>query len=331
MNTEALSAELIRLGLGIKPARETAQWIHQALDVHRPQEAWSQIYRQILTPGHDFALHAFLYEQCYGSRDAAAPRGPAWIPTADVIQRANVTAALQWAHGPDYPSLHRWSVEQRETYWQRVIERLGICLRQPFQAILDASEPTRPRWLPGARLNIVDSCFNADRDWPAILYTRGDDALRQICYDELRQLSGRVANALLQRGIRPGDAVAVVMPMTPDAVAIYLGILAAGAAVVSIADSFAPEEMATRLRIAQARLVFTQDYIHRGGNCLPLYDKLVAAGAPPAIVLGGGGAVSAALRACDQTWDAFQSAEERLAPVACGPGDMACAIRRAAA
>ncbi|MGE5607909.1 MAG: AMP-binding protein [Bacillota bacterium] len=321
MNTESLSAELIRRGLEIAPARETAQWICQAMDVHRPQEAWSRICRQILDPRHDFALHAFLYEQCYGSPDATAPRGPAWIPPSDVIQRANITAALQWAQVPDYPSLHRWSVEHREAYWQRVIELLNIRLRQPFQTILDASEPTRPRWLPGARLNIVDSCFNANRDGPAIVYARGDDTLQQIRYGELCQLSGRVANALLQRGIQPGDAVAIVMPMTPHAVAIYLGILAAGAAVVSIADSFAPEEMATRLRIGQAKRVFTQDYIHRGGNRLPLYDKLITAGAPPAIVLGGQGAASVALRSGDQTWEAFLSADDRLAPVACNPGD----------
>lgn len=55
-----------------------------------------------------------------------------------------------------------------------------------------------------------------------------------------------------------GDAIAINMPMTVDAVIIYLGIVLAGCAVVSIADSFAAEEVATRLRISAAKAIFTQ-------------------------------------------------------------------------
>lgn len=52
--------------------------------------------------------------------------------------------------------------------------------------------------------------------------------------------------------------MAVMLPMGPLAIALYLGCVLAGCMVVSIADSFAPHEVATRLRIAHTRLVFTQ-------------------------------------------------------------------------
>jgi acyl-coenzyme A synthetase/AMP-(fatty) acid ligase len=55
-----------------------------------------------------------------------------------------------------------------------------------------------------------------------------------------------------------GDALAIALPLGVDAVVIYLGIVLAGCVVVSIADSFAAEEVATRLRIARARAIFTQ-------------------------------------------------------------------------
>ena len=48
------------------------------------------------------------------------------------------------------------------------------------------------------------------------------------------------------------------MPLTADAIAIYLGVVLAGCAVVSIADSFAAAEIGARLRISAARAVFTQ-------------------------------------------------------------------------
>ena len=48
------------------------------------------------------------------------------------------------------------------------------------------------------------------------------------------------------------------MPMTVEAVVAYLGIILAGCAAVSIADSFAAAEMASRLRVANAAGVITQ-------------------------------------------------------------------------
>lgn len=57
-----------------------------------------------------------------------------------------------------------------------------------------------------------------------------------------------------------GDAIAIDMPMTVNAVVLYLAIIYAGLVVVSIADSFAAKEIATRLRVSKAKAIFTQVY-----------------------------------------------------------------------
>ena len=66
-----------------------------------------------------------------------------------------------------------------------------------------------------------------------------------------------VANAL-DATFSKGDAIAIDMPLTVDAVVIYLAIVLAGLVVVSIADSFAANEVAVRLRISKAKGIFTQ-------------------------------------------------------------------------
>lgn len=68
-----------------------------------------------------------------------------------------------------------------------------------------------------------------------------------------------VANAV-DATFSQGDAIAIDMPMTVSAVVIYLGIILAGCVVVSIADSFAAKEIATRLRLSNAKAIFTQVY-----------------------------------------------------------------------
>lgn len=66
-----------------------------------------------------------------------------------------------------------------------------------------------------------------------------------------------VANAL-DATFSKGDAIAIDMPLTVHAVIIYLAIVLAGLVVVSIADSFAANEVAVRLRISKAKGIFTQ-------------------------------------------------------------------------
>ncbi len=142
-----------------------------------------------------------------------------------------------------------------------------------------------------------------------------------MTYGELRRLTMRVAGSLNARGIAAGDAVGAVMPMSARSVAVYLGIIAVGAAVVSIADSFAAEEIATRLRLADAKLVFTQDAVLWGAKRLPLYEKVVAAGAPAVVVLTSGDHPPTAIRAGDLAFDAFLGDAELAAPVPRLPHD----------
>ena len=173
-----------------------------------------------------------------------------------------------------------------------------------------------------SKLNIVDSCFRAAADAIAIItQCEGEDSLVTLTYQELACLTNRVANGLVDIGLRPGDAVAVDMPMNAESVAIYLGIVKAGCVVVGIADSFAPDEIATRLRIGQAKAIFTQDYINRAGKRLPLYEKVVAANAPKAIVYScaGSDTVVQIQRAEDITWNDFLSDVETFTAVPCDP------------
>lgn len=66
-----------------------------------------------------------------------------------------------------------------------------------------------------------------------------------------------VANAL-DAMFSKGDAIAIDMPMTVNAVVVYLAIVLSGLVVVSIADSFAAKEIAIRLRVSKAKAIFTQ-------------------------------------------------------------------------
>ena len=185
------------------------------------------------------------FERIYGDWPAAAGPPPAWRPGPEELEGSNLARFMAEVGVGSYRELHRWSVTHRGEFWQRVIDRLGIVLEQPPDRILDESfGPLHPRWLPGARLNIADSCFQRSPCTIAIAVGReGSDEVETVTFGELEALADRFSAGLERLGLKPGDPVALYMPMTLECIAAYLGAVRAGCPVVSIADSFSAEEL----------------------------------------------------------------------------------------
>src|SRR5882757_9761973 len=235
--------------------------------------------------------------------DQKLESAPAWMPSPDFIRTTNIAWLMQRAGVDSYEALHAWSAQNREAFWTLAIERLGLRFRSPFSRTMDLSPGVEePHWLVDARLNMVESCFAAPADSPAIIHQAEGGPLATLSVGELQALTGRVAANLRRRGFKPGDALAILMPMTAEAVAIYLGIVAAGCVVVGVADSFRPREIATRLRLAGAVALFTQDVLIRGGKTFPLYANAVEAEALAAIVVPAQGDLRVSLRPGDFAW-----------------------------
>lgn len=240
---------------------------------------------------------------------------PAWTPDAETVGHANLTSVMDDLGLESYDDLYRWSIDSRSEFWEMVIDRLGIAFAEPPTQIVRGPADD-PVWLPGACINIIDSCFTAPDGHVAVVY-RHSGTNHGMTYGELRGLVNRFANGLTAHGVGTGDRVAIAMPMTVEAVAAYLGTVAVGAVVVSIADSFAPHEIATRLRLTDPKIVVTQDRFERSGRILPMYEKVIEAGAAVCVVVETGGGP---LRDVDLSWDQFVSDDATFTPVP-GPPD----------
>lgn len=283
--------------------------------------AWRSVSHELLLPEHPHALHRLLYDDVFTAWPASSGPRPAWTPTPEEARATHIARACSRLRHHDYAAFHRWSVEHRAEFWRDFVETRSIPFRVPPESTVDLARGAEfPRWFPGARMNILDSCFLAPRDARAIVFQK-EGRLESLAYGELDALSNRFANALCDFGLSAGDAVAIAMPMTVEAVVAYLGIVKAGGVVVSIADSFAPEEIRTRLEIARASIVVTQDVIARAGKILPMYSKVVDAGARACIVIARDSALHVTLRDADRPWGAFLSRHDHFEPVAALPDD----------
>lgn len=310
MKLELTRAELMALGV----SEALAQYLDIAIkaidDSCEPLEFWTELTRVVLTPQIPFPVHQFLYERVsdhWHKTEAGAM--PAWRPSLARQQASNLARLSEHRGITNFEALYQWSVTHPNLFWAEMIKRLGIVFDEPYTTLCDASQGVHaPTWLPGARLNIAESCFNAGQEAVAVVYRRHKDArMEKVSYGKLEQEVNRAANGLLALGLRTGDAIAIDMNMTLESVIVYLAIVKAGCIVISIADSFSAPEIETRLRIGQARAIFTMDYLTRSGKKLPLYEKVLQAKAPQAIVIPNGESIALSLRAGDLAWTDFLS------------------------
>lgn len=303
-----------------KIAEQLCQTINRIIAEHSPEDAWKSISQEILKPSHPFGLHQLVFSHCYPDWHTHPESAPAWIPDAKSIQTTHIAEWMSDLNIKQLTDFHAWTVNHYADFLQTLTQKLHIAFQKPAENICDFSQGIEsPQWYKNAKMNIAESCFNAKENKTAIIYSDDKNALHTMSYSELDQLSNRVANGLIQHGFTQNDAIAIDMPMTKEAVAIYLGIIKIGAIVVSIADSFSPEEIATRLRIANAKAIFTQDTQLRGEKLLPLYEKVTAARAPIAIVIPCQETMSCSLRHGDLSWETFLSENKSFSAIACDP------------
>lgn len=212
---------------------------------------------------------------------------PVWRPTAEHVERANVTRLMR-RHGiGSLDELRQRSVADPEWFWDAVVADLGLPFERPYERVLDDSEGIAwTRWFVGGRVNLAAACVDRWADDPAtadavaIVSESEDGTVRELTYAELKAEVERVANGLRAEGIRPGDAVGVLMPMIPEAVVAAYAIARVGGVFVPLFSGFAAAAVAARLRDAEARLLIVADGAWRRGKAAELKsvcDEAVAA------------------------------------------------------
>jgi acetyl-CoA synthetase len=262
-----------------KVAKEFVSTAKSAAGVNASANTVWSILQRKLSPSHSFSVHKKCYDEVYNGIDDVKP---AWIPSKECAEKTNIFKTMTNNGFSSYEQFYEWSVgsKSRDDFWMESAKNIKIEWEKAPSASFDitADGAAHVNYFPDGRLNISDSCFNKrDPLEPALIYSMESEPrnLREMSFETLDSLSNQIANGITNKlGLKPGDAVGICMPMTPESIAVYLGIVKAGCVVVSIADSFSPDEIATRCRISNAKAIFTQDVIFRGAKFLPLFQRV---------------------------------------------------------
>jgi acetyl-CoA synthetase len=179
-------------------------------------------------------------------------------PPEDLAANANVKADV-------YEEADR----DRLAFWGKQAER--ITWAEPFDEVLDWSNPPFAKWYVGGKLNAAYNCVdrhveNGNGDRVAYHWVgEPDGETRDITYADLKDEVCRAANALVELGVQTGDRVAIYMPMLPETVVAMLACARIGAPHTVVFGGFSSTALVDRIQDCDARVVITADGGYRRG------------------------------------------------------------------
>ncbi|MGH8994565.1 MAG: AMP-binding protein [Acidimicrobiales bacterium] len=216
------------------------------------------------------------------SADQASETGYTWRPDRDYRENSNIARLMARLGVSTADELRARSVADIGTFWDEVVADLQIPFREPYSAVLDLAEGIeRPEWFVDGGMNAVDACLGRwARQTPeavAVVHEAEDGSTRSLTYAELENQVARVRGALRAHGIGKGDAVALYLPMIPEAVVATYAVASLGAVLVPLFSGFAPTAIASRIQDAAVKAIVTADGTIRRGRITPMLTQLRAA------------------------------------------------------
>ena len=177
----------------------------------------------------------------------------------------------------DYRAMHKRSVEDPEGFWGEVAK--GFAWTRPWSRVLEWNPPD-PKWFVGGQTNVCFNCVDRHVEsghgddtaiiWEGEPMPGGKAEVRRVSYAELRDMTARFGNMLVELGVKKGDVVTIYMPMIPELAAAVLGCARIGAVHSVIFGGFAPHAIIERVKDASSRVIVTADGGWRRGAVVDL-------------------------------------------------------------
>ena len=158
----------------------------------------------------------------------------------------------------DYDSLYRFSLDKPETFWRELWSFCAVIGDGPGEVVTE-HWPAMPgtRWFPEARLNFAENLLRRRDDGIAIWFAAEDGSRRSMSFAQLHASAARIAQALQQAGVMPGDRVAAYLPNLPETVVAMLAASSLGAVWSSCSPDFGVQGVVDRFGQIAPKVLFT--------------------------------------------------------------------------
>lgn len=179
-----------------------------------------------------------------------------------------------------YKKIWNESVKNPNKFWGSQAKS-NLEWMKPFKTVLDWKPPFA-KWFVGGKLNVSVNCLDRHcrterRNKAALIWEGEPGDSRTLTYNDLLREVSKCANALISLGVKPGNRVAIYMPMIPETAIAMLACTRIGAMHTVVFGGFSSEALADRCNDSQASVIITADGGYRKGASVPLKKNVDAA------------------------------------------------------
>lgn len=188
----------------------------------------------------------------------------AWTPTAETIERAQLTRFMKQTGARSFDEVYAKSIESPEEFTKQVLDFLKIEFNPPYEKLLDTSDGIEwSKWCVGGGLNITEMCVDrwakdeTTANQPAIIWEGEEGEAKTVSYKELLEQIEYCAAGLRLNGLQKGDAVGIHLPMMIETVVALLAINRIGAIAVPVFSGYGVDAIASRMNAVKAKALIT--------------------------------------------------------------------------
>ncbi|HUF81566.1 MAG TPA: acetoacetate--CoA ligase [Burkholderiales bacterium] len=211
---------------------------------------------------------------------------PLWEPTPETTKRAHLTAFLETVNRrhrnvgvaplASVPELYQWSIDHPEAFWGEVWRFAGVVASRASDTVVeDFDKMPGAKWFPGARLNFAENLLRYGDDGEALVAWNERGRQRSLSYAQLADDAARMAAALKNAGVTPGDRVAGYMPNIPETVAAMLASASLGAVWSSCSPDFGQKGVLDRFGQIEPKVLIAADGYFYNGKTFDTLPRLV--------------------------------------------------------
>ena len=199
-----------------------------------------------------------------------------WEPAS--TENLAINELKRYAKVSDFLSLHKWSIENKETFWRYVFEDCGVVGALGDKGIIEHGF-LDSEFFPDAKLNIVDTLLKGEADQIVITEISESGAKKQYTRGQVRLIANQVAFGFQQLGLKEGDVVSAIVANVAETAFFALGALKIGAIFSSTSADFGTATVLDRFeQIRPKVLLVTTNYQYNGKeiDCLEKISEIVA-------------------------------------------------------
>ena len=188
---------------------------------------------------------------------------PIWSPKQEFVLQSRMEHLRQRISSEnsiilkDYSELHKFSIENQETFWRTIWEDMGLQGVQGEVALENPQLMPGAKFFPEGRINFAKNCLIHDQadDGIAIIAHDETGLRRELSWGELRESVDSFQKMLMEAGVQASDVVGGYVANGPEAVIAALATLSLGAIWTSCSPDFGVQGMLDRFGQTKPKVI----------------------------------------------------------------------------